>query len=725
MSKTVSTITGLTILLLFCTASYVWLDKPLIDFFLNYKETAFHQTFKQITKLGESQWYLVGGLLLWLFYRKKDSLQAGGGLLLLTSVAVSGIAVNILKSILGRARPRLYIHEQIYGFDFFHIEYAWLSFPSGHSATALGAASALALIFPRYKTAFYTAGIIIAASRIVLAEHYLSDVIVGSFLGLATTLLLYQQHFRKTMHEQPLDNSLRGDILILGALCFISFFAGLGSVPLFDVDEGAFSEATREMLASGNYLTTYLYGEPRFDKPILTYWLQALSAKLFGLDEFALRLPSALASTGWTAALYFFSRRMFDRRTAFISTSLMMLSLQVTIIGKAAIADALLNCMLAVSMFAIFLYYRKRRTAYILLAFTAIGLGTLTKGPVAILIPLAVSFIFFFLQHELRVWIRAVLNPGGIALFTLIVLPWYTLEYLDQGMAFIEGFFLKHNIGRLSAPLEKHGGSLWYYIPVLLLGISPSTVLLFPVLRKIRALTANPLNTYLLTWFGFVFIFFSLSGTKLPHYVIYGYTPLFILMAQALPGFRREYLITLWPAGVLFLLAAAPVVIHRISKGVSDPYIIAVLESAIVLMESSGHTVILSLAAAAIIGISFIPGLSILERLIASGTIFCMIINFHIMPLAGKIMQEPVKEAALITKAQGYKVVMWKINNPSFLVYSETLTERRKPEPGEIVLTSVKYLKRLPDPIIMYEKNGIVLAKLREPASQAGTQKAQ
>lgn len=201
MSKTASVITGIAIIILVCASSYVWLDRPVTDFFLDLRESMLYQIFKQITRLGESQWYLAGGLLLWLFYRKKDSLKAGGGLLLLSSVALSGIAANILKSFLGRARPRLYIHEQIYGFDFFHIEYAWLSFPSGHSATALGAASALALIFPRYKLFFYGLGITIAASRVILAQHWLSDVIAGSFLGLAATLLLYHKHFRKTMHD--------------------------------------------------------------------------------------------------------------------------------------------------------------------------------------------------------------------------------------------------------------------------------------------------------------------------------------------------------------------------------------------------------------------------------------------------------------------------------------------------------------------------------------------
>lgn len=201
MSKNASVITGLAILILFCATSYVWLDRPIIEFFLLLRESAVYQTFKIVTRLGESQWYLFGGLFLWLFYRKNDTRIAGGGLLLLSSVALSGIAANILKSFLGRARPRLYIHEQIYGFDFFHIDYVWLSFPSGHSATALGAASALALIFPRFKLFFYAIGITVAASRIILTQHWLSDVIAGSVLGLVVTLQLYHKHFQKIMHD--------------------------------------------------------------------------------------------------------------------------------------------------------------------------------------------------------------------------------------------------------------------------------------------------------------------------------------------------------------------------------------------------------------------------------------------------------------------------------------------------------------------------------------------
>ncbi len=96
----------------------------------------------------------------------------------------------------------------------------------------------------------------------------------------------------------------------LGILVFMSFFLGLGSAPLFDVDEGAFSEATREMMISKNYLTTYLNGSPRFDKPILIYWAQLVCVKLFGINEFAFRLPSALAGTAWATSIFLFVRKL-------------------------------------------------------------------------------------------------------------------------------------------------------------------------------------------------------------------------------------------------------------------------------------------------------------------------------------------------------------------------------------------------------------------------------
>ncbi len=510
---------------------------------------------------------------------------------------------------------------------------------------------------------------------------------------------------------QQINMQTGRDMLILAILCTVSFFAWNGCVPLFDVDEGAFSEATREMFMSGNYLTTYLNGEPRFDKPVLIYWLQLASISLFGINEFAFRLPSALASTLWAASIYLFTARVIDRRSGFIAAAAMIPALQITIIGKAAIADALLNSMLAISMFSIFLYHKEQRLRFLLIAFAGTGLGTLTKGPVAILIPLVVSGIFFISRKATRSWLQAIFHPAGIAIFSLLVLPWYILEYRDQGMAFIEGFFFRHNIERFNTSLERHTGSIWYYVPVLLAGLTPATGLLFKVASQSKKLVQDPLAAYLLIWFGFVFLFFSLSGTKLPHYIIYGYTPLFILFAMTFDRIQKHWLLGIWPALVLVLLSMAPLLIATALPSITDLYIRDVMDSALELM-GPGYAASLISTALMIILIWIPAKLPAGYRLAVSGALFCIAFNQVIMTRAGELLQQPVREAARLAKDNGYKIVMWKVNYPSFLVYSENFVEKRAPVAGEIVFTSVNYIDRLRDSEILYRKNGLVLARI-------------
>src|SRR5215813_5849508 len=116
------------------------------------------------------------------------------------------------------------------------------------------------------------------------------------------------------------------------AAVLLSFFFALGRAPLFDVDEGAFSQATLEMFERGDFLSTYLNGQPRYDKPILVYWLQAASVGLLGVNEFALRLPSALCASLWALLTYWFARRRFGANVALLAAGVMATSLGVYII---------------------------------------------------------------------------------------------------------------------------------------------------------------------------------------------------------------------------------------------------------------------------------------------------------------------------------------------------------------------------------------------------------
>ena len=503
----------------------------------------------------------------------------------------------------------------------------------------------------------------------------------------------------------------RYGIWFIAAGLFFGFFFQLGSVPLFDLDEGAFTEATREMLASGNYLTTYLNGEPRFDKPILIYWFQALSVSLFGLNEFALRLPSALAATAWVAALYLFVRRYYDRSVAVMSAFFMATALQITIIAKAAIADALLNLFIAATMFMIYRYYTERKKVHLYIVFALIGLGALTKGPIAILVPGAVTLIFFAIKKEFGFWAKTVFNPIGLLIFAAVAGPWYVLEYLDQGQAFIDGFFLKHNVSRFSGSMEGHAGSLLYYIPVLLVGTLPYTSLLLKAIGNIRNWVKDDLHLFFAIWFLFVFLFFSLSGTKLPHYVIYGYTPLFVIMALHIGKLRSDVLMVLPLLLLLGFFLFLPEVAELLRPHVKDDFARLVMQSA---PAEFGLAYRLYIGAAIVLlaGLLFLKRLERTYKLIILGLVSVIALNGAVIPAYANIAQAPVRDAAMIAKRSGYDVHLWRLNMPSFLVYTEKTAKREKPEAGEYVITRTPYLRTFTDYELVYEKHGIALAKI-------------
>ncbi len=490
----------------------------------------------------------------------------------------------------------------------------------------------------------------------------------------------------------------------------IAFFIPLGFVPLFDLDEGAFSEATREMLVGGDYITTYLNGELRFDKPILIYWFQLLSVKSFGLNEFALRLPSAIAGTLWALAIFEFTKRVINNKTAFFATIFMISSLQINLIAKASIADALLNLFIALSMFYIYLYFKNRDKKSLYLTFLFIGLGTLTKGPVAIMIPFIVSLILFSIRGEFKEWLKMLSNFKGILIFLLVALPWYILEYMAQGQAFIDGFFLKHNLSRFSSAMETHSGSIFYFIPVLIIGVMPFTYFALKAIRNIKSYFRDDLKLYLFIWFAFVFIFFSLSGTKLPHYIIYGYTPLFILSALYIKEFNKNWLI--YPLLIfLTLLLFLPDIATVLKSSIRDKLAVVLVENAYRTFDIWYRLSLLAL----IISLIFMIIRDIKKEtlLLGVGLVMIVVVNFVAIPAYGKLMQQPIKEAGLLAKKRGYKnIIMYKINNPSFNVYYEGLVLKQKPNNGDILFTKVTKLKDFKEYRVIYRKNGFALIKV-------------
>lgn len=494
---------------------------------------------------------------------------------------------------------------------------------------------------------------------------------------------------------------------LLAGLCFL---LNLGGTPLFDVDEGAFSAATMEMLTRGDYVMTYLAGLPRFDKPILIYWLQAASVSLLGLNEWALRLPSALAATGWMWLVWRFARR-FGPGSGQYAALVIGCAFGSLVIGRSATADALLNFLLAGALLDAWRVLEGGGRAPLLRMYAWIGVGLLAKGPIAILVPGMAVFFWCLISREWRRMAEVAIAPLGWLIVLAVAAPWYVAIYLDQGQAFIDGFIMKHNVGRFSGNMLGHGGSVGYYLALLPVVLLPFTGLFLAVAAHIRSQWRDPLDRYLWTAFGTVFVFFSLSHTQLPHYILYGMTPLALLLARHRARLRAGWL----AYGPLLLAALAalflPEIVGALLRGANKPQFHDMLGRIGVFGWGYRAGWGLLVALTLVLWFSRISrptGLAIA----AVGQVAAVVLL--LLPAAGQWQQGPVVALARAARQYPEPVVAWGVNLPSFGVYYGKVTPLREPLPGEIVLTREERLARLPPVEILQRAGGLLLARVKD-----------
>ncbi len=528
----------------------------------------------------------------------------------------------------------------------------------------------------------------------------------------------------------------------------------LGAAPLFDVDEGAFSEATREMLERHDFLSTYLNGAHRFDKPILIYWLQAASVLVFGVNEFAFRFPSVIATAAWCQAVAVFAAPRIGARNALFGCGIAATSLGVFVIGRAATADALLNALIALALFDAWRVVEARSKAgpfapslnvamsrpALYRAYLWIALGVLTKGPVAILIPVAAVFLYAltgrFVPHRftVRAAVRLFFDPVGWAILVVVAAPWYVAALAIHGRDFVDGFLLRHNVERFTGTLQNHSGSAFYYVAMVPLLLWPWLAWLLSAIGSLvdglRSRSLDPLKTFLWIWCLFVVAFFSLSGTKLPHYALYGCTPLFVLCAM-----ERDRVKRLWLAAipvlmlVAFVVALPDLLTHAASVGwIHDAFYRAMAARTAVATPAFYRPVAWAAAALALTAIARPRrrretrpvddderrarrvATRVLEASIGATLSLCLVGA----PLVGEVLEGPVERAALVAKARPEPAVTWNFHMPSFAVHRERVTPIGAPAPGELALTRIDRLPADADVERLFEEGGVVLVRRRD-----------
>lgn len=504
---------------------------------------------------------------------------------------------------------------------------------------------------------------------------------------------------------------------ILGIFFAACFVLGAINYPLFDLDEGAFSQATLEMQYRGNYIATYLNDVPRYDKPIFAYWMQSIAINLWGATEFGFRFASILAAGVWAGLIYWIVKKLYDSQKALWATLVFMTSLIVMVVGKAATADSLLNLFIVATQFFLYLFFRREQHKYIYFAAIAAALGFMTKGPVAIVVPLLTSVAFSFTEKKWGLLWKIIKKWQAWLIFSLIALPWYFWITYVEGLGFLKGFIFEHNIGRFSSSMESHSGPFYFYLMILPLVLLPHTYYLLAVSRKIISTwKSDQFVRFLVLWFLVVIVLFSFSATKLPHYFLYGLTPLFILLGIVIDeaGDRIGALSTI--VAVAFVTVVLPLLLTRVINLLPDPYLKDMLSGDLLSgFERNIYLTILLLALILMLApkkiFSAIPLLGGATRYGFALLLFVFTVNWGYMGLAARVQQDPIREAALLAKSIHKPVVVWRQRTPSFSVYYGAVVKTAEPKFGELFLTKSKHLVEMQGYRVLYEKRGIVLAE--------------
>lgn len=364
--------------------------------------------------------------------------------------------------------------------------------------------------------------------------------------------------------DEPSSEPARYWALGLLLFCVWILFLDLGGAALFEPDEGRNAEIAREILLLKDWITPHYDFIPRLDKPIFFFGLIALSYKLFGISEWAARLPSALAALACLWITYRFASSLSGRRAGLWSALILLSSMEFFALSRAVIMDMTLTCFITLALWNFCLGQRGVESgagkSQFLLMYAAMGIATLLKGPIGFLLPAAVIGVYLLLTKRWTL-MRQMQIPLGVALFILTVMPWY-LAAESRNPGYLRYFLWEENVHRFTSTQFKRGGPWYYFIGVLAGGLFPWTIFLPKVITDLWKQPLEDERLLVILSIALPLLFFSLSSSKLPHYILPIYPPLAIVLAAAIAKALTDSTVkknrVLWfPAVFFFLLSFA------------------------------------------------------------------------------------------------------------------------------------------------------------------------
>jgi len=724
------------------------LDSPVREIIAQWESPGVHWAMGWLSYLGKGWIQAIPCLFLLLIGRfvKGDTRMETAGKKGIYALVAAGILVQAIKHLIGRPRPEVMAAMGISlgpsftsGFD---------SFPSGHAISAFALASTLTFFYPKARYPLYAYGILVSFSRIYLDAHFFSDIFAGLILGLSTARVVTT----KSMEDIKRMFKGRGVALGIAALSILLFFFQLGGPGLFDVDEAVYAESAREMIETGDWITPQYNYANRYDKPVLFYWLISSAYRLFGVSEFAARFWSALFGCGIVVMSYYFLCRVGSRRWGVMSAIILATSLEVILLSHAAITDMTLTLFMTASLFCFFLGHTAREGSsgkwwywgfYLNMAF-----AVLTKGPVGAVVPGLVILLFLFYTGRVREGLREMRLFSGGAIFLLVALPWYLIETGINGWEYIDAFFIKHNFTRYTGEVSGHGAPVYYFIPVILLTFFPwSAFLPYGLLRSFRLGRSKDHYThkdlailFASLWFVTVLVFFSISKTKLPGYILPLAPAIAILVGwiwdemliRGKGGFDRFSVSLFAILGLLisislFLTPAYLEKSKKLSRFLDGPL--------------EGLSALYFMAGVIMIGTIFsLLTLWKQRKVFAFGIMACMmvlvayILLARIVPVADQNLQSALKDFARtagagLETAEG-DLIVYGLNKPSIVFYARRpaiiLSSKQKERLSEVITSSKRFylitkdsdiegLLNRPDLYLIDQKRGYALLSNQPP----------
>lgn len=351
--------------------------------------------------------------------------------------------------------------------------------------------------------------------------------------------------------------------IVLFVGCLLFHLAGTWSLPLIDRDEPRFAEASREMRERDDFIVPYFNNQFRFDKPPLTYWFQVASYRVFGENDFAARIPTAVAAASIGLVLFSWGKRVRNEKVGWWAAIIFTLSLQSFIHGKAAVADMWLVLFVTLAHWAAWELFRtntEHRPAFWWIFYLSLGLAFLAKGPIGWTPLLTVAIAQRFYRHEhLAARFKFM---RGILLTLALVCAWGIPALVRTHGEFLRVGIGKHVVERSVATMEGHGASsVWMYLALLPFYFLTVFASFFPWSIKLPALWKNlrahrdETDQFLLAGTLIIFGIFTLVQTKLPHYTLPAFPLLALLFARRFESLRLSRVLPIAMTGAYLAMA--------------------------------------------------------------------------------------------------------------------------------------------------------------------------